>query len=296
MNMKTKTLPTLFILLAAALWGCMGLFVRYFNSIGIEAMDIALLRVLTASVFLPIAIGLFQPAAFRVKPRHLWCFTGTGILSLSMFTFCYFKTIEMTDLSIAAVLLYTAPVMVVLMSAVLFKEKLTPVKGIACLLAFLGCVLVSDLQGSSLPLLALLTGLLSGLGYALYSIFSRFAMNRGYRSLTIVVYTFWFSLLGILPFSHPVATFEKIAAAGGIGWLMLIAMGLLTAALPYIFYTLGLEKTEAGKASVMASLEPVVATVAGMIAFHEFPDLWAGLGILFVLLGVVLLNVRFKKL
>ncbi|MBQ3084961.1 MAG: EamA family transporter [Clostridia bacterium] len=294
--MRNKTLPTVFILLAAALWGCMGLFVRYFNGIGIEAMDIALLRVLTASVFLPMAIGLYQPTAFKIKTRHLWCFLGTGILSLSMFTFCYFKTIEMTDLSIAAVLLYTAPVMVVLMSAVFFKEKLTWMKGLACLLAFIGCVLVSDLQGSSLPPLALLTGLLSGLGYALYSIFSRFAMNRGYRSLTIVVYTFWFSLLGILPFSHPIATFEKIAAAGWIGWLMLVGMGILTAVLPYLFYTLGLEKTEAGKASVMASLEPVVATVAGLIAFGEVPSLWAAGGIILVLLGVVLLNVRFKKL
>ena len=285
--MRNKTLPTIFILLAAALWGCMGLFVRYFNGIGIEAMDIALLRVLTASVFLPIAIGFYQPTAFKIKTRHLWCFLGTGILSLSMFTFCYFKTIEMTDLSIAAVLLYTAPVMVVLMAAVLFKEKLTWMKGLACLLAFLGCVLVSDLQGSSLPPLALLTGLLSGLGYA---------MNRGYRSLTIVVYTFWFSLLGILPFSHPIATFERIAAAGWVGWLMLVAMGILTAVLPYLFYTLGLEKIESGKASVMASLEPVVATVAGLIAFGEVPQPIAWVGIILVLMGVVLLNVRFKKL
>ena len=77
---------------------------------------------------------------------------------------------------------------------------------------------------------------------------------------------------------------------------MLVGMGILTAVLPYLFYTLGLEKTEAGKASVMASLEPVVATVAGLIAFGEVPSLWAAGGIILVLLGVVLLNVRFKKL
>ena len=77
---------------------------------------------------------------------------------------------------------------------------------------------------------------------------------------------------------------------------MLIGMGVLTAVLPYLFYTLGLEKIESGKASVMASLEPVVATVAGLIAFREFPQPIAWLGIILVLLGVVLLNVRFKKL
>jgi len=66
--------------------------------------------------------------------------------------------------------------------------------------------------------------------------------------------------------------------------------------LPYIFYTLGLSGLPAGKASIMASLEPVVAALLGAVVFREIPSLMSGIGILLVLLGVVLLNVRFKKL
>lgn len=290
-----KGLSTLLVLLAAALWGSMGLFVRYFGALGLGSMDIVFLRVTVAVILLPAVVGILRPAAFKIKLKDIWCFAGTGIVSIAMFNFCYFKTMTMTSLSVAAVLLYLAPVIVVLLSAVFFKERITWIKVVACLLAFGGCVLVSDLQGDAVPPLALLTGFLSAFGYAMYSIFSRFAMDRGYHSLTITLYTFWLSILGVVPFSDVPGTLEAVHAGGWQAWLMVLVMGVLTAVLPYAFYTLGLSGLEAGKASVMASLEPVVATLLGAAAFGEIPSLLGVLGIVLVLAGVVLLNVRFKK-
>ena len=294
--MKNKGICTLFILLAAALWGSMGIFVRYFEGIGLHSMEIVLLRVAVAAVVLPAVVGAMHPKGFKIRLRDLWCFIGTGILSIAMFSFCYFYTISKTSLSVAAVLLYLAPILVMLMSAGLFKERITPLKALACALAFLGCVLVSDLKGGAVPPIAILTGFLSAFGYAMYSIFSRFAMNRGYHSLTITLYTFWFSIFGVLPFSDPAGTLSAVKGAGWMGLLMVLLMGIITAVLPYIFYTLGLEGLEAGKASIMASLEPVVATLIGLIAFREIPSWISLLGILLVLGGVVLLNVRPKKM
>lgn len=294
--MKNKGISTLFILLAATLWGSMGIFVRYFEGIGISAMDIVLLRVVPAAALLPVVVAIMHPCGFKVRMKDCWCFIGTGILSIAMFSFCYFKTITLTSLSVAAVLLYLAPALVVLLSAIFFKEKITLLKVVACAVAFLGCALVSDLKGGAMPPLALLTGFLSAFGYAMYSIFSRFAMNRGYHSLTITLYTFWFSIFGVLPFSAPLASLEKLQAGGGIAFLMVLLMSVVTAVLPYIFYTLGLSGLEAGKASIMASLEPVVATLIGIIAFREIPSIVGILGIFLVLAGVVILNVRSEKM
>lgn len=293
--MKNKTLATIYVLLAAALWGTMGLFVRYFSAIGLGSMDIVALRVLVAAVALPAVVGILKPDGFRVRWKDLWVFFGTGMLSIAMFTYCYFSTIQATSMGVAAVLLYSAPVIVVLLSAFLFKEKITWVKAAACLIAFLGCVLVSDLKGGSIPLSALLTGVLSAVGYALYSIFSRCAMNRHYHSFTIILYTFWFSLFGVLPFADLPATVEKLNGAGAAAWGIMVLMGVVTAILPYAFYTLGLSALEAGKASVMASLEPVVATLLGLIVFHEIPSPLSFLGIVLVLAGVLLLNVKWKN-
>ena len=293
--MKNKGIASIFILLAAALWGSTGIFVRYFEGIGLASMDVVLLRVAMAAVLLPAVVGVMQPGGFKIRLRDCWCFIGTGILSIAMFSFCYFKTISLTSLSVAAVLLYLAPALVVLLSALFFKERITLLKVGACALAFLGCALVSDLKGGAMPPLALLTGFLSAFGYAMYSIFSRFAMNRGYRSLTITLYTFWFSVIGVLPFSAPLSAFSALQKGGAAAFLMVLLMGIITAVLPYIFYTLGLSGLEAGKASIMASLEPVVATLIGIFAFREIPSPVAILGIFLVLAGVVILNVRPEK-
>ena len=290
-----RRVAVILVLLAAGCWGCMGIFVRYFNGLGLQAMNVVFLRVLVAVVFLPVMVLAVRPASFRIHLRDLWCFAGTGILSIAMFSYCYFKTIALTSLSVAAVLLYSAPVMVVLLSALIFKERITRKKALACLLAFLGCLLVGGLKGEAVPAIALLTGFLSAFGYALYSIFSRVAMNRGYHSFTIILYTFFLSLFGVVPFADIPATFQAVQAAGAGAWGMVLLMGLITAVLPYLFYTLGLSGLEAGRASIMASLEPVVATLIGMAAFHEMPTAAGFLGILLVLAGVVLLNAGSEK-
>lgn len=119
-------------------------------------------------------------------------------------------------------------------------------------------------------------------------------MDRGYHSFTIILYTFWFSLFGVLPFADLPATVVKLQAAGWQAWVLMVLMGVVTAILPYAFYTLGLSGLEAGKASVMASLEPGVAAVLGAIVFHEIPSPMGFLGIVLVLAGVLLLNVKQK--
>ncbi len=290
--MRKNHLATVYVLTAAALWGTMGLFVRYFDRLGLGSMDVVALRVLVAAMLLPAVLGLLRPGVFRVRARDLWCFLGTGMLSIAMFSYCYFSTIVASSMAVAAVLLYGAPAIVVLLSALLFQEKITWTKALACGVAFLGCVLVSDLKGQSVPAAALVTGVLSAVGYALYSIFSRCAMNRGYHSFTIVLYTFWFSLLGVLPFANLPQTVRQVQAAGWQGWAMVALMGIVTAILPYIFYTLGLSGLPAGKASIMASLEPVVAALLGALVFGEIPSVTGFLGIVLVLTGVILLNGR----
>lgn len=68
----------------------------------------------------------------------------------------------------------------------------------------------------------------------------------------------------------------------------------MTCFLPYLLYTRGLEGLENGKASIMASIEPVVATVVGVIIYHETPTLMSAAGVILVLSAIVLLNVKIK--
>ncbi len=200
---------------------------------------------------------------------------------------------SMTSLSIAAVLLYTAPAIVMVISAVVFKERITVQKISALLLALLGCVLVSGIIGTEnlISKEGILVGLGAGLGYALYSIFSRAALNRGYNSLTIIFYTFLIALIGLIPLTDWKGLSSEMFASTD-KFLYFVLFAIASTVLPYIFYTYGLTKLTPSKASIMASIEPVAATIVGFIFFNERPSMVAFFSIGCILFSIVLLAIN----
>lgn len=285
------------IILAACLWGTMGLFVRRLNTMGLNAMEIVEIRSIIAALILLPGTGLKDRKLLKLQPKNLLPLAGSGVLSIVFFNFCYFSTIATMNLSAAAILLYTSPIFVMLMSLVFFREKLTLKKLLALGMAFAGCCLVSGLATAAegLTLTGILLGLGSGFGYALYSIFSRVALNQGVGSITITVYTFLFAAVGGAVFTD----FGVIHTAfSNYGWglaVFLVLYCVVTTVLPYLLYTKGLEAVENGPASIMACVEPVVATLLGLFAFSETPTVSALVGMLLVLGALVLLSLGDRK-
>ena len=146
--MKKYTLGIIYVLIAGILWGTMGVFVNYFDGIGLGSIDIAGVRVFFASVLVVLFLLLKNPALLKFRLKDIWCFIGSGLVSLMIFTVCYFKTIVLSTMSVAAVLLYTSPVFVIVLSFIIFKEKITGVKAISCIVCVAGCAFVSGVVGS----------------------------------------------------------------------------------------------------------------------------------------------------
>lgn len=291
--MKNK--GVLYVLLAGILWGTMGVFVRNLNAYGLQALEITVLRVLTAFLVVGLYLLMFKRELLKIRLKDLWCFLGTGVVSLFFFSTCYFRSMNYVNLATAAILLYTAPVFVMLISIWLFREKLTKSKLLALVMAFAGCVLVSGIADvSSLQPKGLLLGIGSGFFYALYSIFSRYAINKGYQSWTIIFYTFLFCLVACL-FAVDWTVIGTAVAAHQDIWLWALGLGIVTGFLPYLFYSKGLETLESSKASIFASMEPVVSAIFGVVVFHEVLTLMSVAGIALVLAAVIILSLTEKK-
>lgn len=269
---------------------------RKYDSYNVGALDIVVIRAIVTTALLFMVLLIFDRGLFRIRLRDIWCFLGTGLCSIVFFNFCYFKAITLTSMSMAAVLLYTAPAMVIIMSFVFFHEPLNRNKMIAFIMTFIGCVCVTGVWKEKMNLdgKAIVIGLGAGFGYALYSIFSRCALERNYHPFTISFYTFLFAAIGLLPFVHLREDIYICTNNQGMLWFTL-CFGVISTVLPYILYTQGLKHTENGTASILASVEPLVATVFGILLFGEQMTMSGTAGMIFILGGILVCNWRVQE-
>lgn len=279
------------IIIAGVCWGLIGLFSNYLSAAGLRPEQITVIRCVLACFVIGGYLLIFKRGAFKVRVKHLWIFLGTGVLSIAFYNVCYFACINMCGLSFAAILLYTAPCFVVLLSAVFFKEHLTRQRGFALIIAFVGCLLVVGVGSgqTSLSGLGILVGLASGIGYALYSIFARVALKH-YEAPTVMFYTFLFASLALLPFSEPI-NIVSLALDSASVFEVMIALALISTVTPFACYTTGLAHMETGKASIMAFVEPMVSLLLGVMVFGEVLTLQNMIGVIGILGAVVLLNI-----
>lgn len=290
---KTRNyIGDILIIIAGLFWGSMGIFVRHLNDLGFTSIQVACLRLTTAGLIFAIILLIKDRKGFKISVRDIPLFLALGLVSILFFTCCYFTAIRLMTMSTAAILLYTSPIWVMILAIIFLKEKFSVQKLIALILAFAGCVLVSGF-GGKVTAIGILVGLGSGLGYGLYSIFGTFALKK-YSPYTVTCYTFLIAGLGSIFVANPADLFGKIAAIDNklslFGFVLLTAV--VTAVIPFLLYTLGLSKTTAGRAAVLATVEPAAATLFGFFVMGEKVGLIAVIGILLVFAAIVVLSVK----
>lgn len=292
---KKGFLGDILIIIAGLFWGSMGIFVRHLNDLGFSSIQVACLRLTTAGILFALILLIKDRKGFKIKARDIPLFLALGIVSILFFTCCYFTAIRLMTMSTAAILLYTSPIWVMILAIIFLKEKITVQKIIALILAFAGCVLVSGF-GGKITVAGILVGLGSGLGYGLYSIFGTFALKK-YSPYTVTCYTFLIAGAGSIIVANPPDLLAKISAVENkpalIGFVLLTSV--VTAVIPFLLYTLGLNMTTAGKAAVLATVEPAAATLFGFFVMKETAGPVAIAGILLVFAAIIILSIRKKE-
>lgn len=280
------------IAFGAALWGIIGLFVTYLYDLGFSPVQVVAVRVASAAILLLLYTYITGKQELKIDWKDSRFFIGTGIISIVFFNLCLFIAMEETSIAIAVTLLYTAPAFVTIFSRILFGELFTKSKITALFTTFIGCALVVGLlpyTGFDLSMYGVLAGLGSGFFYALYSIFATYAL-RSYSSTTVTVYTFVFASVAILPFAGIGELGATLALPSA--WLNIAGIGLFSTTLAFLFYTKGLEKIESSRASIIATVEPVVAALISFFVFGELLDAWQFLGFILVITAVILVQER----
>lgn len=288
---------TFLVVLAGICWGVISIFINKLDGAGLDSFDIMSIRTWGSALVMLLVLIIMDRKKLVIRLKDIWMFIGTGLLSLTFFSYCYFTSIVEIGTAISVVLLYTSPIFVMIMSLIFFKEKMSAIKMLALVLTMTGCILVTGVAGgtdSRISAHGILLGLGAGFGYALYSIFAGFALKK-YSSLTITFYTFVMSGVALVFMRNPVRIFNQINFSDSSMWVYCLGLIIIATVIPYVTYTIGMSKMEVGRAAVLVTVEPIVGCLLGILAWGESAGVSKIIGIVLVLMAVVILAIPSKK-
>ncbi|MGQ9625734.1 MAG: DMT family transporter [Anaerolineae bacterium] len=283
----------LLILLAATFWATSGTLMKYLvQRYDLPPLLLAFCRDFITFFCVLVVLIFRKPSLVRIEPRDFPFFALMGATSIGLHHAVLVHAFVLLDVAVATVLNYTAPAFVVLFSWLLLREPLTKVKIAALGLTFAGCVLVAEAYNPThlkLDLVGLLLGLGAGATYGAYSLFSKYAVQR-YSFWTVLLYAFGFGALTILLYRPDVAL--ALAGARGEVWLGVAALGLVSTLGGYAFYTAGLKFLPVGPASIVVTIELLIAACLAFVVLGEMIDFLQIIGGALIVSGVVLVSSR----
>ena len=297
--MKNKIYAIL-IILAGVFWGSSCLFVNKLSAIGFSSMHCTAIRIIIAAIILNCALIIKGKgfSYYKISATSWLIAVISGICSVLAMCLFYYACILQTSAAVSAILLYTAPIFVMIMSVIFFKEKVTVKKVFALALAVVGCALVSGiLTGMTVNAVGIVFGILSGFAYSLYGILTAFFMKKNSEPLTFSALSFIFAAIGALLICDTPTIIATVAAQSGIPLLLgsFVLFSLCSAVIPFALYTKGLVGVRPDVASILAFAEPLTAALMGILVLSQPFYVYQGVGMAFIVVAIIILNVHPKK-
>ncbi|MEJ2504186.1 MAG: EamA family transporter [Gemmatimonadota bacterium] len=260
------TLGALMVVGAACLWGSLGLFGRLAFDHGASPLQVASVRAALAFLgVLPFALARSRALALR-RLRDLPFVLGYGAIGIGFFYFVYLVAVERLPLAVAAALLYTAPAFVVALSWTLGWEPVRIRRLLPLAMVLVGAFLVTGAFRAlaSVEIAGTAAGVASGLAYAVYTVLGK-RIRRRYDTVTTIFYAYGVGAL-VLAFLEPPWT---VFAAHPDATAVLLLMGLGPTLLAALLFYGGIRHIDASTASMLATIEPVVAALLGLAWLGE---------------------------
>jgi drug/metabolite transporter (DMT)-like permease len=280
---------TTFVALAALCWGLSGGIGGLLMAGGWDAFVVSFYRGVIGLLFVLAWLAL-RPRRSGLASRRLWFWSAiAGIGVAGNFAF-YFMSIAQGSVAVAVTLMYCAPVFVYLVSFALKLESPTVLKWTAITVVMIGIVLLTqiyDIGASGVTLIGVGAGLLAGLSYALFIFGFKYAAPHGSPQAILSIA---FAVLAII-LIWPGDAGQTVAALSTPDWPLFAGIGVLGAGLSFVLYVIGLKHTTPAVASIVAMIEPVTASLFGVVVLNESLAGPQILGMALILVTVTALSV-----
>ena len=253
---------TLYTLASALCFGSMAIFARMAYASGVDIPTLLLLRFSVASILM---WGiLFSKRMKLPKGRGMVMLVAMGAIGYAGQAFSYFTALTYASAGLVALLLYTYPAIVALLSRLVFKHPFTWMQITAVAIALAGTVFIIGKAGDGKPL-GIFFGLLAALIYSVYILMgSRFPKDVTPTASTAVI-----TSSAAVTYSAVVAVRGFHPPATGQGWMAVLAIAVICTVLAILFFFEGLERVGPVRASVFSTIEPVFTVLLAAAVLGE---------------------------
>lgn len=274
------------IVTSAIFWGAIPLFSRLLYAEGFDAITVPAIRGIISAVISVIGLIVFKDYKC-IKVKEIPFYFVYGTLAIASCYICYALSIQLLSTAMAAVLLYTGPAFVIFFERIFFGVPITPVKWIAMIVTFVGCVVVVkayDLASFQANLQGIIIGILSGLCYSTTTVLGTKARKKHSGRVNAWLIMSFSAIIFL--FISPPWELERVTVNQS---LLFAGMAITCSFIPYTLYLMSLDsEVDGGTASILATIEPVIATLCGVLFFHDELELMQIIGIVIVIVGVIL--------
>jgi len=291
MNM-TKNRAYVLLLLAVCLWASSGTISTLAMDYGVSVVELTTFGFIFASlIFLPL-VAMFDRKSLRIDRKDIPFFVLFSIVAGVLMNLAFFGAINETTVAVAVILNFTYPSIVTVASVFMFKERLSTQKIVALPLTFLGCILVAGAplieEGVSVGWLGVVLGLLSAIGSAAYYLWGK-KLEERYTTNTVALYLFALTAIMLVVIANPVALVRSSIASEA--YVLIFLMAVLPGVVGFYSSLVALRHLEASRASIVSSVEPMVAVGIALVVLSEGVAVIQMAGVLVTVIGIVLLRI-----
>jgi drug/metabolite transporter (DMT)-like permease len=281
------------------------IFIRYLTeTYHIPALVLAFWRDLMLALTLGLVFLVFRRVRLKLPHGQMRFMLVYGLI-LSLFNSLWTISVALNGAAVSTVLAYSSAGFTAVLGWRLFGEQLGPVKILAVSLSLLGCVFVSGAynpESWQFNPLGVITGLLSGLAFAAYSLMGKEAAERSINPWTVLLYAFGFAAIFLFIYNWLTPVLPQGVSSTNLlwlghayaGWLMLILLAVGPTIGGFGLYTVSLNYLPASVANIIATLEPVMTSIQAYVLLGERFTIPQWIGSLFIISGVIVLRQETK--
>lgn len=283
---------SLYVILAALFWALSGSASKFLFNSGVSPFQLVQMRTTVAATTLALLL-IHRPGLLNIARKDLPYFMLLGII-LAAVQSTYLFAISKIHVAAAILLQYQAPILIAAYTVLFTRKRLTFWTMTAIAGSVSGCYLMVgayNLDILSMSRVGILSGLLSAVAFAWYSVKSEYGMHS-YSPWTVVCYALVFAALVWNILQPPLGAFIKPYSAAE--WGLIIFIGFFGTVLPFAFYNEGIRRIRSTHASITATLEPVAAGIIAYVFLNEVMEPLQVMGAVVVIASIILLQVRHR--